>query len=53
MSKPLNIEAAPLGDLGFAMIVEANRVEGDTMQVSKELWLKIANRIMDEVKQEV
>lgn len=52
MSKPLSIDTAPLGELGFAMIVEANRVEGDTMQVSKELWLEIANRIMDEAKEE-
>lgn len=52
MSKTLSIKTAPLGDLGFAMIVEANRVVGDTMQVSKELWLEIANRIMEEGAQE-
>ena len=42
----LKIENASLGEIGFAMKVEANRVNGDTMQVSKELWLEIADRIM-------
>jgi len=46
MSK-LNIDKASLSELGFAMKVEANRVEGDIMKVSKELWLQIAERLME------
>ena len=42
----LNIANTSLGELGFAMKVEAGRVEGEFMQVSKELWLEIADRIM-------
>lgn len=46
MSK-LNIDKSNLSELGFAMKVEANRVEGDVMKVSKELWLQIADRLME------
>lgn len=46
MSK-LNIEKSSLSELGFTMKVEANRVDGDVMKVSKELWLQIADRLME------
>ena len=42
----MNIKNATLGELGFAMKVEAYRVKGEEMLVSKELWLEIADRIM-------
>ena len=43
----LNISESNLSTLGFAMIVEATRVEGEVMQVSKTLWLEIAERLMN------
>lgn len=46
----LKISDAPLSELGFAMKVEANRVEGDIMKVSKDLWLEIAERLMEQSK---
>lgn len=42
----LNIAKASLGEIGFAMKVEAGRVDGEFLQVSKELWLEIADRLM-------
>ena len=35
-----------LGDVGFAMKVEATKTEGDTMHVSKALWLEIAEVLL-------
>lgn len=44
----LKINESSLSELGFAMKVEANRVEGDIMRVSKDLWLEIAERLMEQ-----
>ena len=48
--RKIKISDAPLSELGFAMKVEANRVEGEVMAVSKELWLEIAERLMKQNK---
>jgi hypothetical protein len=35
-----------LGEVGFAMKAEAHRTHGNTMVVSKELWIEIAELLM-------
>lgn len=44
----LNIKECSLYGLGFGMKVEAEKVECDVIQVSKELWLQIAERLMEQ-----
>lgn len=39
-------EYMTLGEIGFAMKVEASRTEGDVMLVEKKLWLEIAELLM-------
>ena len=36
-----------LGEIGFAMKREASKVEGNVMVIGKELWLEIAQLLMD------
>ena len=35
-----------IGDVGFAMKMEAHRTPGDNILVSKQLWLEIADLLM-------
>ena len=36
-----------LGEIGFAMKLEARRTKDDVMYVSKELWLEIAELLIE------
>lgn len=46
----LNIKDCSLYTLGLGMKITADEVEGDVIKISKELWLQIAERLMEQSK---
>lgn len=46
----LNIKDCSLYTLGFGMKLTADEVEGNIIRISKELWLQIAERLMEQSK---
>lgn len=46
----LKFSELDLYKLGFAMKLEADKIEGDIMQVTKDLWLQIAEILMEQTK---
>ena len=47
MGKRKKKKTVTLGEIGFAMKHEASKTEGDVLLVSKDLWLEIAEVLME------
>ena len=47
MARKQKKKTMTLGEIGFAMKVEASKCEGNVMVVDKKLWLEIAQLLMD------
>lgn len=47
MKRDRTPQEMPLGDIGFAMKVEAGHHKGDVLHIRRDLWLEIADVLMD------